>query len=38
VGANVHSHQALPGDVQPASPQVNATMGEVGLRQATGLS
>ena len=38
VGANMHSHQAMPGDVQPALPQVNATLGDVGLRQGTGLS
>jgi hypothetical protein len=38
VGANVHSHQAMPGDVQPALPQVNGTPGDMGLRQATGWS
>jgi hypothetical protein len=36
VGANVHSHQATLSDVQPRSPQVNATSGDTGLRQATG--
>jgi hypothetical protein len=38
VGANVHSHQAMPGDVQPLSAQMNATLGDVRLRQATGWS
>jgi hypothetical protein len=38
VGANVHSHQAMPGDVQPRLPQVIATLGDMGLRQATGRS
>jgi hypothetical protein len=36
VGANVHSHQAMPGDVQLALPQVNGTLGDVRLRPATG--
>jgi hypothetical protein len=35
VGANVHSHQAMPGDGQPALPQVNATSRHMGHRQAT---
>jgi hypothetical protein len=30
VGANVHSHQAMPGDVQPPSPQLNGTPGDAG--------
>jgi hypothetical protein len=34
VGANVHSHQATPGDVQPPLPQVNGTPGDMGLRRA----
>jgi hypothetical protein len=38
VGANVHSHQAMPGDVQPPLRQVNGTLGDKGLRQATGRS
>jgi len=38
VGANVHSHQAMPGDVQPELPQVNGTLGDIGLHPATGLS
>lgn len=38
VGANVHSHQAMPGDVQPLSAQVNATLGDARLHQATGWS
>ena len=38
VGANVHSHRAMPGDVQPLSAQVSATLGDVRLRQATGCS
>jgi hypothetical protein len=38
VGANVHSHQAMPGDVQPTWPQVNGTPGDTGRRQATGRS
>jgi hypothetical protein len=38
VGANVHSYQARPGDVQPALTQVNGTLGDMGLRQATGWS
>lgn len=38
VGANVHSHQAVPGDVQPQLPEVNGTPGHMGLRQATGRS
>ncbi len=38
VGANVHSHRAMPGDVQPLTAQVNATLGDMGLRQATGWS
>jgi len=36
VGANVHSHQATPGDVQPPLPQVNGTPGDMELCQATG--
>jgi hypothetical protein len=36
VGANVHSHRAMPGDVQLLSPQVDATLSDVRLRQATG--
>ena len=35
VGANVHSHQAMPGDVQPPLPQVNGTPGDMEPRQAT---
>jgi hypothetical protein len=38
VGANVHSYQAMPGDVQPALTQANGTLGDMGLRQATGWS
>jgi hypothetical protein len=38
VGANVHSHQATPGDVQRPLPQMCATPVDVGLRQATGRS
>jgi len=38
VGANVHSHQAMPGDVQPALPQVNGTLGDMEPRPATGWS
>jgi hypothetical protein len=38
VGANVHSHQAMPGDVQPASSRVNGTPGDMRLRPATGWS
>jgi hypothetical protein len=38
VGANVHSHQATPGDVEPPLPQVNGTPGDIGLRQATAWS
>jgi hypothetical protein len=34
VRANVHSHRAMPGDVQPPLPQVNGTPGDMGLRQA----
>jgi hypothetical protein len=29
MGANVHSHQAMPGDVQPRLPQVNGTPGDM---------
>lgn len=35
VGANVHSYQAMPGDVQPALTQVNGTPDDMGLGQAT---
>jgi hypothetical protein len=38
VGADVHSHQAMPGDVEPPLPQVNGTPGDMGLHRATGLS
>jgi hypothetical protein len=34
----MHSHRAMSGDVQPVLPQANATLGDVELRQATGLS
>jgi len=35
-GANVHSYEAMPGDVRPALPQVNGMLGDMKLRQATG--
>jgi hypothetical protein len=38
MGANVHSHQATSGDIQPAFPQMNATLGDVRPHQATGWS
>jgi hypothetical protein len=38
VGANVYSHQATSGDIQPALPQLNATSGDARLRRATGWS
>jgi len=38
VGANVHSHEAMLGDVQPALPQVNGMPGDMELRRATGWS
>jgi hypothetical protein len=38
VGANVRSNQAMPGNVQPPSAQVNVPLGDVRLRPATGLS
>jgi hypothetical protein len=37
MGANVHSHEAMLGDVQPALPQVNGMLGNMGLRLAIGL-
>jgi hypothetical protein len=37
VGANVHSYQATPGDVERASLQLNGTLSVIGLRQATGV-
>jgi hypothetical protein len=36
VGTNVHSHQAASVDIQTALPQVNGTVGDAGLRLATG--
>lgn len=35
-GANVHSHQAMPGGVQPASLQVNGIPSDTRLHLATG--
>ena len=34
LGANVHSHRATLGDVQPELSQLNGTAGDVGLLQA----
>jgi hypothetical protein len=28
LGANVHGHQAIPGDIQPTLPQVNCMPGD----------
>ena len=36
VGANVHSHQAMPGDVQRALRQVNGTPGDMGYVRRLG--
>jgi hypothetical protein len=36
VGANVHSRQATPGDVQPPLPQVNGTPGDMGYVRRLG--
>src|ERR1700722_11503489 len=38
VGANVYSHQATSGDIQPALPQFNPISGDAMLRLATGWS
>jgi hypothetical protein len=35
-GANIYSHEAMPGDAQPASPQAGAILGGMGLRRTTG--
>jgi hypothetical protein len=38
VGANVHSYQAIPSDVQRTLPKVIGMLGDTGLRLATGWS
>lgn len=38
VGANMHSHWATLGDIQPALPQVKGPLGDMWLRQTTGWS
>ncbi len=38
MGANVHSHRAIPSDVQPGFPQVNGTPGDMRLHRAIGWS